>query len=291
MTVNARLWRPTLLITDLDNTLYDFPAYYEAGLAAIVEELGTSLGLSDGDITHRLRAVYDRHQSIEYPFAIEEIPEVSELPEDIRLLYVRRALKTFWMSATASLTLYPSVLETLIELRRQRVPIVAYTDAPIHEATRRISSLGIRPYIVGIVAQQWFRRRPRRTFVARIDELPGFYRPSRRMPVLWRINERKPSSMTYEKLLSVFNLTACRAVTVGDSYQRDLRPAAQLGMTALWASYGHRDGSGEGLLQSVVPNRLPEVGLAYQPTEFPAFKIDKFADVISYLPVQQLLWI
>jgi FMN phosphatase YigB (HAD superfamily) len=282
-----------LLITDLDNTLYDFPAYYQAGLRAMVVRLGEALDIETNAVVEGLRSIYSSHHSIEYPFAIEEMPELRSVHENDRRDLIADALSCFWKEATAALSLYPTVLETLDELTRQGVPIIAYTDAPIHEAMRRIRCLEIDRYITGLVAQQWFRRRRRTTFVVPLRTVPGFMAPPRRFKIAWRVPyiDRKPNAAMYERIRCVFDIPAERVTVIGDSVPRDLAPAVQIGMRTVWARYGRRTGSAdETLLMKVVPHRLPEVGARVVDDCASDFQVDSFREILEVMPVQQLLW-
>jgi phosphoglycolate phosphatase len=278
---------------DLDNTLYDFPLYYESGLQAVFTKIERRFGMTKLQVADRLRAVFARYQSIEYPFVIEEIPEVLALSDTERFQFVRDVVHEFWSCAARNLTLYPGVLDGLTEVRRQRIPVVAYTDAPINEAMRRIRRLNLEAHITGIVAQQSFRRRPKRTFTIYARELPGFAAPSRRMKLVWRVatSERKPSITIYRRLTETFNISPELVTVVGDSVQRDLIPAVDAGMAAVWASYGQRDGRREDLLQSVIPHRLPELGSRATPEAIGAATITRFNQVVEHMPIQQLIWL
>lgn len=282
-----------LLIVDLDNTLYDFPLYYESGLQAVFAKLERRFSLPTSEVAERLQTVFARYQSVEYPFAIEEIPEVLALGEGERFQFVRDVVHEFWSCASRNLTLYPGVLDGLTEIRRQRIPVVAYTDAPINEAMRRIRRLNLEVYITGIVAQQSFRRRPKRTFTMYARDVPGFASPSRRMKLVWRVatSERKPSTTIYQRLIEAFGISPGLVTVVGDSVQRDLVPAIEVGMAGVWASYGQRDGKREDLLQSVVPSRLPELGSRTTPEAVGASTITRFNQVVEHMPIQQLMWL
>jgi phosphoglycolate phosphatase len=279
----------SLLITDLDNTLYDFVSYYEAGLSAIINHLSNQFNLDTEEVICRLREVFKRRGTIEYAFAIEEIEEVQRLGDTQRTQFVRQAVTSFWTSATRKLQPYESVCETLRHLYRHDVAIIAYTDAPIHEAMRRLRHLGCDRYISGIVAQRGLRRGNKRS-VLLLKELPGHTRPSRRSSLVWRTSpeEKKPNLLIYEGISTKLGFGRNEITVIGDSVARDLLPALELGFTGVWARYGRRNPNKEGLLKSLVPDVLPEARPAQDvPTAVPT--ADRFEDVLKYLPVQQVL--
>ena len=279
----------SLLITDLDNTLYDFVSYYEAGLSAIVTHLSEQFNLDADEVVCRLREVFKRRGTIEYSIAIQEIEEVQHLPDARRIEFVRKVVTSFWTNATTKLKPYETVCDTLRHLYMHDVAIIAYTDAPIHEAMRRLHHLQCDQYISGIVAQRGLRRGNKRS-VLLLKELPGHIRPSRRSSLVWRTSpqEKKPNLLIYERISSKLGFGPDEITVIGDSIARDLVPALQLGFTGVWARYGRRDHSKEGLLRSLVPDVLPEARPVQDvPPDVPT--VDRFQDVLNYLPVQQLL--
>jgi FMN phosphatase YigB (HAD superfamily) len=278
------------VIADLDNTLYDFAAYYEAGLAALVARICVEFGFTPADATARLRDVYTERGSIEYPFAVEEFPELQSMPKESRSEFAREALATFWASATGQLKVYRTVRETLHHLDQEDIPVIAYTDAPIHEAMRRLRALGIDRYFTGIVAQSWFRR-PNGTILVLLDELPGHRRASRHLKFVWRAScdNKKPSELIYQNIAFNIGIDPRNIVVIGDSIERDLLPAMDLGCIGVWASYGKRSAGTEGLLRQVVPDLLPEVKIMRSTAPAQIRKADQFADVVQHLPIQQFL--
>ncbi|MEU9213416.1 HAD family hydrolase [Streptomyces sp. NPDC048415] len=279
-----------VLVTDLDNTLYDFAAYYEAGISALVAELEERLSIDSGSVTEKLRYVFTRHGSIEYPFAVEELPEVLELPHASRREVTRACLKAFWDAGSTTIHPYPTVLRTLGHLRQENVAIIGHTDAPIHEVLRRLRHLKLDRYLTGIVAQQWFRRRPRSSQAVYLAEVPGWSRPSRRFQPLWCIPvaDLKPNAVMYRRIIDDFGVPPRYVTVIGDSVARDLVPAVEVGCTAVWARYGRRSGV-DGLMAEVVPHILPEVGIA-EPIDAPTIRrVDSFEGVLAYMATQQVI--
>ncbi len=278
------------VITDLDNTIYDFARYYEAGLAGLISRICVEFDFTTSEAVARLREVYTARRSIEYPFAIEEFPELRSMTEETQSKFVREALAAFWDGATGQLEAYRTVKETLRHLDQEGIPVIAYTDAPIHEAMRRLRALGIDRYFSGIVAQSWFRRR-NGTIVVLLGELPGHRRASRHLKFVWRASwdNRKPCELIYQKIALGIGVNPRNIVVIGDSVERDLLPAIALGCTGIWASYGKRSTDGEGLLRQVVPHLLPEVQNMRSTPSKEICEAFQFEDVVQYLPIQQFL--
>lgn len=280
-----------LLITDVDNTLYEFGMYFEAGLEALVPTAASLLGISQDEVLNGLRSVYTERRSIEYPFALEEFPALRGRSEAERRRIVAETAAAFWQGAAAGLIPYPGVLATLQHLHRHGVHVVAFTDAPIHEALRRLRGLGADQYLAGLVATEWFGRRSRQTAVLRVADVPGFVRVPGRMSLVGRLSDddRKPNPRTFARIAEAFHVPPQAVTVVGDSPARDLDPAAALGMRAVWARYGRRDPAREPLLQQVVPFRLPEITRRQDDAASPYLAIDRFDELLAVLPTQMVL--
>jgi phosphoglycolate phosphatase len=278
------------VITDLDNTIYDFARYYEAGLTGLVSRICSEFDFGIAEATARLREVYTARKSIEYPFAIEEFPELKSMPQTSRSKFVREALAAFWDGATGQLEAYRTVRETLRHLDQEGIPVIAYTDAPIHEAMRRLRALEIDCYFTGIVAQSWFHRK-NGTIIVLLDELPGHRRTPRHLKFVWRASwdNRKPCELIYRKIALGMGINLRNIVVIGDSIERDLQPAIDLGCIGIWASYGKRSSGSEGLLRQVIPHLLPEVRDIRNEPPGKISEACQFEDVVQYLPIQQFL--
>lgn len=278
-----------LLITDLDNTLYDFPRYYEAGLQAVVLALTNMLDLPESDVICQLREVFTRRGSVEYPFAVQEMDAVSRLPKvDARTLSLETT-NAFWEAARGDLITYPTVYETLELLSRERVSVVALTDAPYREALRRLHHLRIEQFFSAVVALDWFGAHRSPAVGIRLSDVPGYVR-RRPTQLGWKLKleDRKPNRGVISALARRYRHEGMAQVAVGDSFERDLAPALELGMTCLHAGYGSRSISDGGLLLKVVPSILPEVRRSSVPhSAASVVSINRFEEALAYLPVQQ----
>ncbi|HCF56938.1 MAG TPA: HAD family hydrolase, partial [Myxococcales bacterium] len=60
------------VVTDMDNTLYSWVDYIVPSIEAMVDSLCRTTGLPRIKVAQALKAVYERYESNEYPFAIQE---------------------------------------------------------------------------------------------------------------------------------------------------------------------------------------------------------------------------
>jgi phosphoglycolate phosphatase len=278
-----------VLVTDLDNTLYDFPRFYEAGLSALLATVSKWVDVHEDDALDSLRIAYEVHQSIEYPFGVESILRDSGLDRPTAVDAASACLEAFWESARHALRPYPSVRPTLSLLVDQRIVVIGLTDAPVREAMRRLHHLGLLRYFSRLMALSLFTRRSPGSVLVRLEDVPGYgrYLP-KRVEGLPR-TMRKPNSDVYQSIIATYDVAPERVVVVGDSIQRDLAPAIAVGARGVWARYGTRRFEAERLIPKVVPFKLPEVtgrpGAAVEAVP----SIDRFDEVLRHLPVQQVL--
>src|ERR1700744_4162534 len=82
--------KPLVLVTDFDNTLYDFAAYFSPCFRAMVHALARETKLEEQVLISDFQAVYEQHKTIEYAFSVQELPSLANLPslEISRLVHI-----------------------------------------------------------------------------------------------------------------------------------------------------------------------------------------------------------
>jgi len=231
--------KPTvnLLISDLDNTLYDWMAGFVPSFYAMVEEALRIEGLqADRErLLDDLRAVHQRYGSSEHPYALLETetvqrsyPTMSFAEKKRRL---QKAFEVFNEARQTNLHLYPTVLITLRQVRRTGCPVVAYTEARVESAAAKLDVLKLWPEIDALYAPEGNGNIDSRTGLSRHDAplykismLPG--------------NHRKPDPDALRSICKDFQIDPSCALYVGDSLQKDIAMANSAGLRSAWAEYG-----------------------------------------------------
>jgi putative hydrolase of the HAD superfamily len=282
-------WRH-LLITDVDNTLFDFGLYAEFGLRAILKEACALLDLSKEDAIVEVREAFRKFNSIEIPFAYEELKSLHGLSFQERHSISVHLATAFWAEARKRLIPYPAVVSTMHHLWMNGTAIVAVTDAPMWEVWRKLKHLRILRYFAGVVAVGSLSRR--RDPIMQAHDIPDYDKPFRSAGRFYRLlddTDRKPSPLSYQYVLNEFPISKDRVVVVGDSPRKDLLPARELGLAAYWAAYGERRRDLETSLQSVTPFEPPEAVRSQldvaRTLEFPS--LSSFGDLESIIKVSQ----
>ena len=228
------------VVTDLDNTLYPWVDYIVPSLEAMVASLVATTGLPRIKIVQSLKAVYAKHESNEYPFAIQEsdlFEPYAQDPDSFLMLVVDPARRAFREARERYLKPYPGVAETLEAVRRRGLKLVALSDAPRNAAELRMKWLGLDGHFDALYTLPGYPlpahvdpRIPRR-------EAAGHYRARTRVVELPRDAE-KPSPLGLRRILEDFGLAGDEVVYVGDNPAKDMPVAAACGALGVWAEYG-----------------------------------------------------
>ena len=221
-----------LLITDLDNTLYDWVSYFVPALYDMVEVVSATLGVPREHLLAELRAIHQHYGSTEHPFALLEAPSVTTRFPKATLLqikeHLRPALEVFKQRRAQNLQLYPTVEETLRQIRSQGTPILAYTEAAVYNVAHRMRVLDLWAYVEGLYAPE-----------GRSDLALefGFTDPLERIHLL-PPGHRKPDGEVLQTICQEAKVKPIDALYVGDSITRDVTMGRQAGLQVAWAKYG-----------------------------------------------------
>ncbi|RKH19775.1 HAD family hydrolase [Corallococcus sp. CA041A] len=223
-----------LLITDLDNTLYDWVSFFARAFEAMAHELTKTLELDPQSLFQEFREVHRKHGDSEYPFAVFELPTVKEkfgtLPEADLKKRLDSSLHAFNSARHRELRLYDSVETTLKELSKNNVLVIGYTEALAENAHFRLQKLGIAQYFHRLYALEAKIPLPPRA-TSDTSEKSGFIKRVSR-------DERKPNPALLTDICAQEHISLQEACYVGDSLSRDILMAQSAGVTSAWAEYG-----------------------------------------------------
>lgn len=192
------------IIFDLDNTLIDFMKMKkEACKAAVKAMIRKGLKLSFKKAYKKLMKTYFR-VGIESDKAFEKFLEEQGL-KDERILAV--GIQAYLEKKRKFLKPYPKVKQTLKKLKELGIKLAIVTDAPKLKAYQRIVSLGIDDFFDFVIGK----------------EDTGMEKAG-----------LEPLRLAIQKL----SFKPKEIVLVGDSIERDIKPAKKLGIKTVLAKYG-----------------------------------------------------
>lgn len=225
-----------LLITDLDNTLYDWVTYFANSFRAMVKDLAATLDIQEETLLDEFKVVHQHYGNSEHPFAMFELPSVRRrFPNSSReeLLYeLESSLAAFRASREKHLRLYEGVHDTLKTVAEEGTIIVAHTEAVAIHAYYRLMRLDILKYFKHIYALEGFLEpHPNPSRAAELQPPPGLIETIPR-------DERKPNPELLQDICRREGIRVSDACYIGDSLSRDVSMAKTAGVTAVWARYG-----------------------------------------------------
>jgi len=238
--------RPSVrvLVTDMDNTLFDWLGMWQAAFGAMLERLVADSGVPRATLEEEFFALHQRHGTTEYAFAIQELPS-------LRARYAA-AIEAYRTMRRRTLALYPGVLDTLRAVRATGALVVAYTESRAYYADYRVRTLGLDgalDYLYSLPDHAL----PEGTTVSQIRRYPPeHYRLRSTVHRHTREGAWKPDASVLLEILRDVGADPARAVYVGDSLVKDVAMAQAASVVDVFARYGDvRSRPGYGLLRRV----------------------------------------
>src|SRR5271165_6245366 len=121
--------KKSVLITDLDNTLFDWVELWLNCFSTMLDGIVEISGIEKEQLMPEIAAVHQRHGTSEYAFLIEELPSVQKMLVGRKSTDVfAPAIDAYRQQRKLHLKLYPRVAEALLEIKGRGTRIIAYTE-------------------------------------------------------------------------------------------------------------------------------------------------------------------
>jgi len=229
----------TTLITDLDNTLWDWSATWLASFGALLDAASALSGVPPGVLRAEAQVVHRRVGTVEYSFLLDELPSLLAASHGQRpSVAYRQAIESSRAARSREFRVYPRVDQALRAAKGAGILIVGLTESLGYWTQWRIRTAGLDGVFDRVysgpdhdfppgVTRNAVRSRPEASYGLHLTkhvELPqGFCKPDVRVlaSILEDIHVRREG-----------------ALYVGDSLVRDVQMAKQAGLTVAWARYG-----------------------------------------------------
>lgn len=229
-----------MLITDLDNTLWDwFEAWYRS-FSALLDGLVSISGADRKVLEQEIKAVHQQRGTTEYSNLIREVPALVEFaggrdPFDVfdDALHAQSSARKY------TTRLYPGVDDTLRALKEKGVTIVAYTESGAYWTEWRLRHTGLDGVIDVLYSS------PDHDVAAGIDpedlrtgRYTGTYglRATKHHHVPMGV--LKPNQRVLLSILQEQDCAPVEAAYLGDSLMKDIAMAQAAGVLDIHAAYG-----------------------------------------------------
>lgn len=236
-----------IVITDLDNTIYNWVDFYVPSFLAMIQELSKLTGVSQAKLKTSFKKIHEKYRTSEYTFAIQQLDVLQQINRGLDIKQILQkynsAIYAFRKTRkkTLPLCLYKGVKETLIKMRNQGRKIIGVTDSLMFHTITRLKQLEVEDLYDGIFAPPDHGFPPGTT-----PKDVRFYDNSMvyetKIPIKMEINTslRKPDRRVLLIILNYFNVKPKEAVYIGDSLSRDVLLAQKCGIHDVYAKYGQK---------------------------------------------------
>ena len=251
--------KKTALITDLDNTLFDWVDLWLNCFSTMLDGIVEISGISKEVLIPEIAAVHQRHGTSEYSFLIEELPSLKEVlrgrsPTDV----FAKPIEDFRQQRRKYLLLYPTVAETLLKVRGKGAIVVGYTESMAFYSNYRVRRLGLDGVLDWVfcpedhVLPEGLSAEDLRKYPAEHYQLK--YTKQRFTPR----GSKKPDAAVLNSIIENLGLKKADCIYVGDNLMKDVAMARDCGVEDVWARYGQAHKRPEYKLLQQVTHWTPE---------------------------------
>lgn len=231
--------RVSVLVTDLDNTLYDWLEQWHAAFEAMIDRVAEKSGVPRETLLDECKAVHERHGTSEYAFLLQELPSLrAKHPADAIIQIYDDAIHAYRSARKATLRLYPKVLETLQAIKERGCIIVAYTESMAFYTNSRVRDLGLDGIIDYLYSPQ-DHDLPEGLTPEQVRKLPAeHYSFKKTVHRYTPPGELKPNPHILLSIIADVGALRDEAVYVGDKLNKDVHMAQLAGVADVWAKFG-----------------------------------------------------
>lgn len=279
--------RKTVLITDLDNTLYDwFKIWYES-FNSMLEKVIEISGIEKNVLLEEIKAIHQKHGTAEYAFLLQDIPSLQKLygDKDKILREMDSAIHAYNSARKQNLKLYDTVEDTLKELKKRGVIIVGYTESKSYYSAYRMKRLMLDKYMDILYSPP-------------DHEIPEGEGKNTKFDFELTVHrhtpegELKPNPKLLLDIVNGIGADPEECVYIGDSEMKDISMAKKAGIADVYAAYGngHFNNGDEGpynLLRAVtfwteeVVERERRIKEENAGEITPTFSVDQFSEILD----------
>lgn len=229
----------SLIITDLDNTLFDWVDMWYKSFSAMKEKILEISGISEDTLLKAVKQVFQKHKTSEYSMLIQELTCLKEKHpnQDLTRIY-QEAIRAYREARKAALCLYPSVMETLLALKKRGCVIVGYTESLAFYSNYRVRKLGLDG-VIDILYSPPDHDLPENLTPEQIRLYPPeHYELKFTKHKFTPKGKSKPNSLILESIIKDIGVPKAAAIYVGDSLMKDIAMAQEARVSDVWAKYG-----------------------------------------------------
>ena len=241
--------RTELVITDVDGTLASFWDYFVPALRDFLRHVSDQFDVPISELAEDIGRVVERHGTHEYPWLLEETAFAWKHFKDEPEQFITDFVEPFWKAMDENrekyLRPFPGVVETLEELKRQGIKVVALSDAPDYMARIRNKQVfdGLLDAVYALETLEPSDDAVWKPITLehgrmRLKALKEATEDLKTQLITLPKHYEKPCPNGLDMVLKDFNVFPYETIFVGDSLKKDGLVAASRGIRYVWAHYG-----------------------------------------------------
>lgn len=232
----------SILITDLDNTIWDWVAIWYHPFRAMLNVVLTISGLDEDDLLMEIKQVFTHYGTTEYSHLLQELPSLQQRypGEDLASIF-SEAINAYRKTRREVIGLYPDVIRTLTEIRQRGVCVVAYTESRAFYTGYRIRKTGLDG-VIDIIYSPKDHSFPKGVSreEMRIGD-PTDYNLNTTVHRFTPAEVIKPNAAVLLSILDDLDIDPENAIYLGDSLYKDIVMAQSINVRDVHAAYGNKD--------------------------------------------------
>jgi phosphoglycolate phosphatase len=217
-----------VVLTDVDNTLFDWIAMWESGFRLLLREAADLSGLDEPSVKQSIRRANQLLGTSEYDdvaLLLDIFDGGVRERQRERLCSIGHRIRA---SKEAATRLYPKVAKAISILRSKGIDVYCLTESVRQYAEKRASELGLDGLVDGVICSEF-----RGDVGARVQ------RYLHQTPVFtFSPGLRKPDPGLLRFVSELLGLPMARLIYVGDSLFKDVVMANSSRVEVCWARYG-----------------------------------------------------
>ncbi len=220
----------SVVITDLDNTLYDWVDVWYKSFKAMLDQLVKESGVDQETLIKEFKGIHEKHGTSEYAFSIEELPSLKARYGEADLATrFEAAIQSYRSARKEAMRPYPGTLEALETVKDKGTLLVGYTESMAFYTNSRLKKLGL-DRILDYVYSPPDHGLPNGKTANEIRYYPAEYYSLRRTIARnTPKGELKPNPKILMDIVKEVGATLGETIYVGDSLMKDVLDGAKGG--------------------------------------------------------------
>jgi phosphoglycolate phosphatase len=247
-----------LLITDVDNTLFDWQHFWFETFSALSERAIEIAGVDPARFYAECSVVHQKYGTSEYSQLLEELPCLHERFGSHVLEAMAPAIDAFRRARRQHLKLFPGVAEALETMRSNGIVVAAFTESLAFYSNYRFRKLGLDGLVDYLYSPPDHEMPIEPTTIRKYP--PDTYNLKQTIHHYTPRGELKPNPDILSSIVRDLGFENAETFYVGDNLLKDIFMAQQAGVNDVWAKYGAAQGRKEQYdLLKLVTHWTPEM--------------------------------